>query len=55
MQMHFKIAEATARLVLTAAARNPGHRHRNKAMTGPPASAVQQQSAGTQAPQQKAP
>jgi integrase len=39
MILHFKIAEATARLVLAAAARNPGRRyHRRK--TGPPASAA---------------
>ncbi len=40
MQMHFKIAEATARLVLTAAARNPGQQHGSKTNVGPPASAV---------------
>jgi hypothetical protein len=34
LELHFKVAEATARLVLKAAARNPGHRHRAK--TGPP-------------------
>lgn len=45
MQMHFKIAEATARLVLTAAARNPGQRHRSKAKMSPPASAAQPQPA----------
>jgi len=36
--MHFKVAEATARLVLTAAARNPGRRYRST--IGPPESAA---------------
>ena len=39
MTMHFKIAEATARLVLAAAARNPGRKHRRRP-TGPPKSAA---------------
>jgi hypothetical protein len=38
MIMHFKIAEATARLVLAAAARNPGDRYHHR-RTGPPTSA----------------
>jgi hypothetical protein len=39
MILHFKIAEATARLVLAAASKNPGRRyHRRK--TGPPTSAA---------------
>jgi Phage integrase family len=39
MILHFKVAEATARLVLAAAAKNPGSRyHRRK--TGPPKSAA---------------
>ncbi len=46
MQMHFKIAEATARLVLTAAARNPGHRHRTKTGRDTPTSAARQQPIG---------
>jgi integrase len=40
LDLHFKVAEATARLVLAAAARNPGHRHRTRAKTGPPTSAA---------------
>ena len=39
MTMHFKIAEATARLVLAAASRNPGREHRRRP-TGPPKSAA---------------
>jgi hypothetical protein len=39
MTMHFKIAEATARLVLAAAAKNPGSRSRRRT-TGPPTSAA---------------
>jgi hypothetical protein len=30
LDLHFKVAEATARLVLKAAARNPGRRYRSK-------------------------
>ncbi len=40
MQMHFKVAEATARLVLTAAAQNPAHRHRKRAANTAPKSAA---------------
>lgn len=39
MILHFKVAEATAQLVLAAAARNPGGRYRRR-RTGPPASAA---------------
>lgn len=39
MIMHFKIAEATARLVLTAASKNPGRRYGRRG-TRPPASAA---------------
>jgi len=39
LELHFKVAEATARLVLKAAARNPGRRYRSK--IGPPKSAAQ--------------
>jgi hypothetical protein len=39
MILHFKIAEATARLVLAAAARNPGRRYHRR-RTGPPTSAA---------------
>jgi hypothetical protein len=39
MIMHFKIAEATARLVLAAAAKNPGCRYRRR-KSGPPTSAA---------------
>ena len=46
MQRHFKIAEATARLVLAAAARNPGRRHRLRSQTGHPASAAAAPSSG---------
>lgn len=38
LDLHFKTAEATARLVLKAAARNPGRRYRSK--IGPPKSAA---------------
>jgi len=38
--MHFKVAEATARLVLAAAARNPGRRHRRWPGGPPKASAA---------------
>ncbi|BCB84893.1 hypothetical protein [Phytohabitans suffuscus] len=44
LDLHFKAAEATARLVLKAAARNPGRRHRPKA--GPPKSAASALPAG---------
>jgi integrase len=44
LELHFKVAEATARLVLKAAARKPGHRHRAK--TGPPKSAAPDQATG---------
>jgi ribA/ribD-fused uncharacterized protein len=40
MTLHFKIAEATARLVLAAAARNPGRRHHTRPQMGPTASAA---------------
>jgi len=40
LDLHFKVAEATARLVLAAAARNPGRGHRTRAKTGPPTSAA---------------
>jgi integrase len=43
LDLHFKVAEATARLVLAAAARNPGRRHRTRAKTGPPTSAASDQ------------
>ena len=39
MILHFKIAEATARLVLAAAAKNPGSRYHQR-KTGPPTSAA---------------
>ena len=39
MILHFKIAEATARLVLAAASKNPGHRYHQR-KTGPPTSAA---------------
>jgi hypothetical protein len=38
-ELHIKTAEATARLVLAAAARNPGQRNRKRTWTGPPKSA----------------
>ncbi|WP_275424056.1 hypothetical protein [Virgisporangium aurantiacum] len=38
LELHFKVTEATARLVLQAAARNPGRRYRSK--IGPPKSAA---------------
>jgi hypothetical protein len=38
LDLHFKAADATARLVLKAAARNTGRRHRP--WTGPPKSAA---------------
>ena len=41
LDLHFKAAEATARLVLKAAARNPGRRQRPK--IGPPKSAAPDQ------------
>ena len=41
LDLHFKAAEATARLVLRAAARNPGQRYRSK--IGPPKSAAPDQ------------
>jgi len=41
LDLHFTVAEATARLVLKAAARNPGRRHRSR--TGPPKSAASDQ------------
>jgi integrase len=41
LELHFKVAEATARLVLKAAARNPGHRHRSE--IGPPKTASAEQ------------
>jgi hypothetical protein len=41
LELHFKVAEATARLVLKAAARNPGHRYRSK--IAPPKSAAPDQ------------
>ena len=44
LDLHFKTAEATARLVLTAAARNPGRRHRPR--TAPPKSAAADQPIG---------
>jgi Phage integrase family len=37
LDLHFKTAEATARLILKTAARNPGHR---RGRTGPPKSAA---------------
>jgi integrase len=39
MILHFKVAEATARLVLAAAAKNPGSRYHRR-QTGPPKSAA---------------
>ena len=56
MQMHFKIAEATARLVLTAAAQNPGHRTQQQDQNGAPPGVRRPAgacSARTQAPQRK--
>ncbi len=44
LELHLKAAEATARLVLKAAARNPGHR--NRAKIGPPKSAAADQATG---------
>jgi hypothetical protein len=44
LELHFKVAEATARLVLKAAARNPGRRCRSK--IGPPKSAALHPSTG---------
>jgi hypothetical protein len=44
LELHFKVAEATARLVLKAAARHPGHRYRSK--IGPPKSAAPVQPRG---------
>jgi hypothetical protein len=41
LELHFKVAEATARLILKAAARNPGDRHRSK--IGPPKTAAAEQ------------
>jgi integrase len=38
LELHFKVADATARLVLAAAARNPGRQYRSK--IGPPKSAA---------------
>jgi integrase len=46
LDLHFKTAEATARLVLAAAARNPGRRHR--ATTAPPTSAAPEPPTGPQ-------
>jgi hypothetical protein len=46
MILHFKVAEATARLVLTAAARKPGRRHRRHVTGGPPRSAAPAASTG---------
>jgi integrase len=43
MQLHFKTAEATARLVLAAGARNPGRRYRARPNLGLPASAASDQ------------
>jgi integrase len=40
MTLQFKIAEATARLVLAAAARNPGVRYRRQMASAPPGSAA---------------
>jgi hypothetical protein len=44
LDLHFKVAEATARLVLKAAARNPGRRYRSK--IGPPKSTAADQATG---------
>jgi integrase len=44
LDLHFKTAEATARLVLTAAARNPGRCYQPK--IGPPRSAAEEASTG---------
>jgi len=44
LDLHFKVAEATARLVLKAAARNPGRRYRSK--IGPPKTAATQPPTG---------
>jgi integrase len=43
MQLHFKIAEATAQLVLSAAAVNPGQRHRPSSRAAPDRSAARNQ------------
>jgi hypothetical protein len=44
LELHFKVAEATARLVLAAAARNPGRHYRSK--IGPAKSAASTAPAG---------
>ena len=44
LDLHFKVAEATARLVLKAAARNPGRQYRSK--IGPPKSAAAERPTG---------
>jgi hypothetical protein len=49
LDLHFTVAEATARLVLAAAARSPGLRHR----TGRPESAATQQTTSPQAARPK--
>jgi len=48
LELHFKTAEATARLVLAAAARNPARRHRRRASTAPAKSAAPQPANGPQ-------
>ena len=48
LDLHFKTAEATARLVLAAAARNPAKRHRHRARAGPEKSAAAQPATGPQ-------
>ncbi|WP_414637204.1 tyrosine-type recombinase/integrase [Actinophytocola sp.] len=46
LDLHFKVAEATARLVLKAAARNPGRRYRSKIGPHTPQMPVYHGSAG---------
>jgi integrase len=48
LELHYKTAEATARLVLAAAARNPAKRHRHRAPARPPKSAAPQPASGPQ-------
>ena len=48
LDLHFTTAEATARLVLAAAARNPAKRHRRRPPGGPEKSAAPQPATGPQ-------
>jgi hypothetical protein len=49
LDLHFTVAEATARLVLAAAARNPGQRFHVRPPNAPPASAAAGQPARSEA------